>query len=80
MNIPEVSTLQILDPSGNPVPDSLGVFNVPDVTRIDAGTYICIVISTIDNSTVNETSNVVVQCKLLFLQNYNGIQTQAMMF
>ena len=63
-NIPGITSLQILDPNGMPVPVSLGVYTVPNVTRAYAGTYTCVVRSTRDNSTVNATSTVVIQCKL----------------
>ena len=65
-NIPNIITFQIFDPNGVPVTLSttLGVFSVPNVTRAYAGTYTCVVSSTIDNGTVNETSNVIIQCKL----------------
>ena len=63
-NIPDVTTLQILDPSGMPVPTSLGVYTVPNVTKAYAGTYTCVIMSTIDNSTATATSTVIIQCKL----------------
>ena len=62
-NIPDITTFEVLSPNGVPVPTVLGVFIVPNVTRAFAGTYICVVTSTIDNSTVNETSEVIVECK-----------------
>ena len=63
-NIQAITTLQILNPNGVPVPTSLGVYNEPNVTRNFAGTYTCVVRSTLDNSTANATSTVVIQCKL----------------
>lgn len=39
-------------------------FTVCPVSPGDAETYSCIVMSTIDNSTVNDTSEVTIQCKL----------------
>ena len=43
-----------------------GVFRVPNVTRNYAGVYTCVITSTLDNSTVNETSVVIVECKYPF--------------
>lgn len=63
-NIPSIITLEIRDPNGVPVNASLGVFTVPNVTREYAGTYSCVVMSTVIDSIVTETSRVVVQCKL----------------
>ena len=67
-NISDITTFtgtsQVLDPNGMPVATVFGVFRVPNVTRRYAGTYTCIVTSTLDNSTVNETSVVIAQCKL----------------
>ena len=63
-NIPDITTFQILDPNRMPVPTVAGVFSVPNVTRAFAGTYTCVVRSTLDNTTMNMTSVVVVQCKL----------------
>ena len=40
-NIPDITTVQILDPSGVTVPIDLGVFSVPNVTRAYAGMYTC---------------------------------------
>ena len=67
MNIPENTTHEILDPNGVPVSAPMGVFSVSIVTRAYAGTYTCVVMSTIDNSTVNDTSNVIIQCKLIIM-------------
>lgn len=64
-NIPDITTFEIRDQYGMLVNAPLGVYTVPGVTRAYAGTYSCIVMSTLDNSTVNETSQVIVQCKLL---------------
>ena len=64
-NIPNLITFHILGPNGMPV--SVGFFySVPNVTRAHAGTYTCVVMGTLDNTTVtlNATSTVVVQCKL----------------
>ena len=66
-NIPNITTLQILDPNGAPTISTSAVpgdFSVPNITRASAGNYTCVVMSTIDNSTVNATSRVIVQCKL----------------
>ena len=63
-NIPAITTFEIRDPDGVPVNASLGVFTVQAVTREYAGIYSCVVESTINNSTVTETSRVVIQCKL----------------
>ena len=63
-NIPDITTLQILDPNGMPVPVSFGVYTVPNVTRAFAGSYTCVITSTINNSTVSEISTVIIQCKL----------------
>ena len=62
-NIPGITTLQILNPNRVRVPTSLGVYSVPNVTQSYAGTYTCVVISTLDNFTVNDTSLVIVECK-----------------
>lgn len=64
-NIPDIITFCVLDPNEMLVTTILGVFSVSNVTRSYAGTYRCVVQSTIDNSTVNETSTVIIQCKLL---------------
>ena len=63
-NIPNITTFEILDQNGMAVSAPRGVYSVPSVTREYAGTYSCIVMSTIDNSTVNDTSEVTIQCKL----------------
>lgn len=63
-NIPAITTFEIRGPNGVPVNESLGVFTVPNVTREYAGIYSCVVMSTINNSTVTETSRVVVRRKL----------------
>ena len=63
-NIPDITTFEILDQNGMAVSAPLGVYSVPSVTREYAGTYSCIVMSTIDSSTVNDTSEVIIQCKL----------------
>ena len=66
-NIPDITTFEIRDPNGVLVNAPVGVYSVPSVTRAHAGTYSCIIVSTIDNSTVNETSEVIIQCKLSLL-------------
>ena len=63
-NIADITTLQILNPNGVQVPTVLGVYSVPNVSRTFAGTYTCVVTSTLDNSTVNETSVAIVACNL----------------
>ena len=63
-NIPDITTFEILDQNGMAINAPLGVYSVPNVTREYTGTYSCIVMSTIDNSTVNDTSEVIIQCKL----------------
>jgi hypothetical protein len=63
-NVPDITIFQVLDPNGMPVPTVLGHFGVPNVTRYYAGVYTCVVTSTVDNSTVNDTSVVIVKCKL----------------
>ena len=60
--------LEIRNPNNISVPTSLGVYTRENVTRNFAGTYTCVVRNTLDNSTVSETSTVVIQCKLD--QNY----------
>ena len=52
-NIPDISTFEVLDPNGRPVDTVLGVFTVNNVNRTHAGTYTCIVRSTLDGSNVN---------------------------
>ena len=67
MNSPEViSIVYIQSPSSVPrrLPNATPVISVPNVTRDFAGTYTCIVASSIDNSVVNDTSKVIIQCKL----------------
>ena len=66
-NIPDITTSEVLDPNGIPVMTTLGVFNVPSVTRAFAGTYTCVVSSTRDNSSVTASSTVIIQCKLSIL-------------
>ena len=61
-NIPDITTVEVLDPNGMPVPTVLGVLSMPNVTCSYAGTYTCVVTSTLDNSTVNETSEVTIEC------------------
>ena len=63
-NIPDISMFEVLDPNGRPVDTVLGVFTVPNVNRTLAGTYTCIVRSTLEGSNVTAISTVVVQCKL----------------
>ncbi len=63
-NVPDITTLQILNPSGVAIHASLGIFTVPNVTQSYAGTYTCVITSNLDNSTMNATSVVVVECKL----------------
>ena len=63
-NIPEITTFQILDSNGMPVPTHIGAYSVPNVTRAFAGSYTGVIMSTIDSSTVNATSTVVIQCRL----------------
>ena len=64
-NIPDIITFKVLDPNGMPVATVLGVYSVLNVTREFAGLYTCVVVSTIDNSTVNAISTVIILCKLL---------------
>ena len=63
-NIPDITTAEVLGPNGMPVSTVLADFSVPNVTRNYAGMYTCVVTSTLDNSTVNETLVVIVECKL----------------
>ena len=67
-NIADITTVQILDPNGMllDLDISLGVFSVPNVTRNYTGVYTCVIASTLDNSTVNATSVVIVECKYPF--------------
>ena len=46
------------------IPNNSPIISVPNVTRDFAGTYTCIVTDETDYSVVNETSEVVIQCKL----------------
>ena len=67
MNSPEISSMvHIQSPSSVPrrLPNATHVISVPNVTRDFAGTYTCIVASSIDDSVVNDTSEVIIQCKL----------------
>ena len=63
-NIPDITTLEVLDPNGMPISTILGVFSVLSVTRTYAGLYTCVIRSNRDNSTVSATSTVVILCKL----------------
>ena len=75
-NIPDIATFEVLDPNGTSIATVLGVYSVPNVTRYYAGIYTCVVNSILDNSTVNETSVVTVQCKLktmMYVASYHGI-------
>jgi hypothetical protein len=63
-NVPDITTLQILNPSGVAIHASLGIFTVPNVTQSYAGTYTCVITSTLNNSTMNAVSVVIVECKL----------------
>ena len=63
-NIQDITTSQIFDPRGVVVPSAVGVFTVENATRDASGVYTCLVTSTINNSTINATSTVVIQCKL----------------
>ena len=65
-NIPDITTVQILNPNGVRVPTNLGVYSVPNVRRSYAGIYTCVVTSTRDYSTVNDTSLVIVECKIMY--------------
>ena len=40
-NIADITTIQIFDPNGVPVSTFLGVYTVPNVTRVFAGIYTC---------------------------------------
>ena len=62
-NIQDVTTSQILDPRGAAVPSEKGVFTVENAMRDASGIYTCLVRSTINNSTINATSTVIIQCK-----------------
>lgn len=65
-NILSITTFQILDPSGTPVPvDFVGLYEVENVTRALAGVYTCVVTSTLTNATINDTGTVTVRCKLM---------------
>ena len=72
MNSPEVSSMAYIQSPSN-VPWRLPNaphnathirISVPNVTWDFAGMYICIVSSSIDDSVVNDTSEVIIQCKL----------------
>ena len=67
-NIPDITIFQILDPNGMPLDLAtiFGVFRVPNVTWNNAGVYTYVVTSTLDDSTVNDTSVVIVECKYPF--------------
>ena len=66
-NIADITTFHVLDPNGIPLSTVLGVFSVPNVTRNYTGVYTCVVTSTLDNSTVNDTSVVIIECKYPFI-------------
>ena len=63
-NIQDITTSKILDPRGVVVPSAVGVFTVENAMRDASGVYTCLVTNTLDNSTINATSTVVIQCKL----------------
>ena len=45
------------------LPNNSPIISIPNVTRDFAGTYTCIITDESDDSVVNETSEVVIQCK-----------------
>ena len=77
-NIPDIITFEIRDPNGIPVNALFGVFSVPNVTREYAGTYICVIMNTMDNSTVDEISRVVIQCKFIIACRFVVVQEYLM--
>ena len=64
-NIQDITTSQILDPRRVVVPSAVGVVTIENATRdIDAsGVYTCLVRNTLNNSTINATSTVTIECK-----------------
>ena len=65
-NIEAVITYELLDPRGVPVlPDLLGLYTVGNVTKAHAGTYTCVVTSTLTNATASATATVIVQSKFI---------------
>lgn len=57
-----VGTVQMVNPNGTVV--NTGIFTVRNITRSYAGTYSCIVSSTLNNSSLTVTAEVIVQCEL----------------
>ena len=68
-NIREITSFQVLDPRGMPVPISVvGEYTLMNALRNASGVYTCIVTNTMTSATINETSTVVVQCELCRLR------------
>ena len=64
-NIRDITSLQVLDPRGMPVPTTVvGMYTLMNALRNASGVYTCIVTNTVTNATINATSTVVVQCEL----------------
>ena len=62
-NIQDITTSQILDPRGVAVPSEIGVVTIENATRATSGVYTCLVRNTLNNSTINATSTVIIECK-----------------
>ena len=63
-NIREITSFQVLDPRGMPVPTTdVGMYTLMNALRNASGLYTCIVTNTMTNATINATSTVVVQCE-----------------
>ena len=63
-NIRDITSFQVLDPRGMPVPTTVvGIYTLMNALRNASGVYTCIVTNTMTSATINATSTVVVQCE-----------------
>ena len=64
-NIREITSFQVLNPRGMPVPTTVtGMYTLVNALRNASGVYTCIITNTMTSATINATSTVVVQCEL----------------
>ena len=71
-NIPDITTSQILDPRGEVIPSPVGVVTIENAMRDASGVYTCLVRNINNNSTINATSTVIIQCKIRLLHLLNS--------
>ena len=65
-NIRAITSFQVLDPRGMPVPTTVvGEYTLMNALRNASGVYTCIVTNTMTNATINATSTVIIQCELV---------------